>query len=354
MPAILEAIRSAKRSIVLETFILWSDQTGRSVMDALIEQALAGVTVHLIADDAGSQDLRAADISRMRDAGIHVDLFNPLEKILLVFPAAGVNHRTHRKLLIVDGRVGFIGGLGFSDLWLGHDQGGVPWRENVYRVEGPVVAQMQAAFMENWIESVGELLDGDAYFPELFPSGDTPGQIVLSSPRDGDANIELMFLLAINAAEQSIDIGTAYFVPDQPLADALIKADERGVRVRVLVPGSHTDSKLAREASTARWDQLFEAGIEIFEYQPAMYHCKIMIVDGLWTSVGSANLDPRSLRLSDECNLNVFDERFAARQTEMYERDLLQARKITELEHKKRSLGDRIGEFFASLFSPQL
>ena len=290
----------------------------------------------------------------MEEAGVHVARFNPVHKVLFIVNADDVNYRTHRKLLVIDGRVGFTGGIGFSDLWLGEKQGDVAWREIGYRIEGPVVGQMQAAFLSNWIKVVGQVLDGDAYFPDLPISGDFDAQFMMCSPREGVAGIELMFLLAINAAEATIDIGTAYFVPNDLLTEALRAAAARGVRVRILMPGRHTDSKLARDASKATWTSLLDAGVQLFEYQPTMYHCKLMIVDGLWTSVGSANLDPRSLRLSDEANLNVLDEDFAAKQAAVFERDLAQSLQVTDWVHEKRSLLDHISQFFASLFSPLL
>jgi cardiolipin synthase len=354
VPSMLQAIAAAERTITLETYILWSDDVGRQIMDALIERAQAGVKVHLLIDDLGSQQLHDSDINTMQQAGVDVVRYNRIEKVLLLFNAGDVNHRTHRKLLVVDGRVGFTGGIGFAELWLADDESGEPWRENCYRIEGPVVAQLQAAFMDHWFESAGQLLDSDAYFPPLPPAGDITAQFILGSPRDNDVGIALMMMLAVTAAERFVDIATPYFVPDAVLSEALQDAVARGVRVRILVPGTHTDSKLARSASRARWTPLLEAGVEIHEYQPAMLHCKAMIVDRFWTSVGSANVDPRSWTLNEEGNLCVFGERFAEQQTELFERDLAQSRQIIEWEHKKRSLWDRMGEFFGSLFGPQL
>jgi cardiolipin synthase len=257
-------------------------------------------------------------------------------------------------LLIVDGRVGFTGGIGFSERWHGEGENAGLWRENGYRIEGPVVAQMQSAFMRNWIMSVGEVLVGEEYLPSLSRKGDAECQFVMCSPNEGVPGIELTYLLAMNAAEKSIDIATAYFVPDDSFVDCLTAATRRGVRVRVVMPGPQTDSKLARDASKARWQELLDADVQLFEYQPAMYHCKVMIVDQLWTAVGSANLDPRSLRLSEEANLNVMNEDFAREQTAIFEGDLAQAVQVTEWRHQSRSMLQVISEFFASLFSPQL
>jgi cardiolipin synthase len=354
MPAMIEAIKSAQKTITCETFILWSDSVGRQMIEAFSERARAGVQVHLIVDDVGSTMLSGADVKSMEEAGVHVVRFNPMHKVLLFFTAGDVNHRTHRKILVIDGRVAFTGGLGYSDLWLGDDQGGGPWRDNEYRIEGPVVGQIQAAFLTNWMKSVGQMLDGDGYFPPLPVQGDLACQFVMCSPHHELASIELMYLLAINAAEQTVDIATAYFVPDDLMVNALTSASKRGVKVRILMPGAHTDSTLARDASKASWARLLEAGIQLFEYQPAMTHSKVMVVDHCWTAVGSANLDPRSLRLSEEANLYVFDESFALEQTGILEKDLQQSQQITEWEHEKRSIFDHISQFFASIFSPQL
>jgi cardiolipin synthase len=352
--AMIDAIGSAKHTITCETFILESDSVGRPFMKALSERARAGVKVHLVIDGFGSASIDGSDISRMEDAGVRVVKFNPLEKVLLVFTVGDVNYRTHRKMLVIDGRVGFTGGIGFSERWHGDGETSGVWRENGYRIEGPVVAQMQAAFMRNWLKSVGEVLDGEEYLPSLARKGDAGCQFVMCSPKEGVPGIELTYFLAMNAAEKSIDIATAYFVPDDSFNDCLTASTQRGVRVRVLMPGPHTDSKLAIDASKARWQALLDADVQLFEYQPAMYHFKVMIVDQLWTAVGSANLDPRSLRLSEEANLNVLDEVFARDQTAIFEGDLAQAVRITEWKHQSRSALQVISEFLASFFSPQL
>lgn len=352
-PAMLEAIRAAQRSICFEIHTFWSGSVGDQFIEALCERAQAGVATHVIIDDAGSNHLDAGDFKKMEACGVRVVRYNPIEKVLFLFTVGDVNHRNHRKILVVDGNIGFTGGIGVADLWLG-EKGERPWRDMMYRIEGPVVAQLQGAFMENWIETTKKPLHEGIYFPALQNEGDLQSQFVRATPQDGEATIELMFLLAIYASERSIDIATPYFVPNQLLIDALRDAARRGVRVRIIVPGPHTDEQIVRIASQSRWNDLLKAGVSIYEYQPAMYHCKVMVVDGYWTSVGSANLDPRSLRINDEANLNVFDEDFAAQQTRILEQDIAQCKQITEARHERRSLLNRVGEFVASLFSPQL
>jgi cardiolipin synthase len=354
-PAMLDAIRTAKGSITFETYTFWSGKVGDQFVAALSEQAESGVDTLMIYDDVGSGRIKSDDVKAITEAGADVIRYNPIEKILLVFMAPKVNHRTHRKLLVVDGRVGFIGGVGIADLWLGDDDDRTaPWRDTMYRLEGPIVAHLQSAFMDHWTPLAKDLRHGDAFFPALERIGDVDCQVVIGAPKDGEADIELMYLLAIAAAEQSIDIGTPYFVPDDLLIEALCAARTRGVKVRIVVPGPHIDQEMVRDASRARWDELLQAGVEIYEYQPAMCHYKIMVIDGFWSSIGSANLDPRSLRLSHEANLNVYDSGFAAEQIQLLERDIGQSKRITEAKHERRSLLDRVQEFFASLFSPQL
>lgn len=353
-PAMLEAIRQAKASITFETFIYWSGDIGKAFAEAFAERARAGVKVHLMIDAVGGDDIDPNYIAMMEEAGVHVVRYNPIEKLLLLVTASQVNHRTHRKLLVIDGRIGFIGGVGIADVWDGDAQDPQRWRDNHYRVEGPVVASLQAAFVDNWIQAVGQVLDGEAYFPHLQKVGHMYGQVFMSSPEGGSASMELMYLLSINAATESVYLASAYFVPNDLLLDALAKARQRGVEVTVILPGPHMDMKLAGAASRALYDELLAIGVKIYEYQPTMFHCKLMVVDRVWTSVGSANLDPRSFRLNDEANLNVYDAGFAQRQIEILAEDITRSKRIEESEYENRSLLDRIGEFFGTMLSPQL
>jgi cardiolipin synthase len=265
-----------------------------------------------------------------------------------------MNNRTHRKLLVVDGRVGFTGGVGIADNWLGHAQDPEHWRDSHFRIEGPAVAQMQATFMDNWIESGGELLDGPAYFPPLDPAGDERAQAVLSSPGGGTENLRLMYLMSFGGARKNIRLGTAYFVPDDLTLRALVEARQRGVRVQVLVPGKLTDVPVTRNASRALWGDMLRAGVEIYEYQPTMYHVKMLVVDGHWASIGSANLDNRSFRLNAEANLNVLDPPFAAEQARVFDADIARARQITFDEWQNRPFGEKLKESTAALLKWQL
>ncbi|MBL8115027.1 MAG: cardiolipin synthase B, partial [Acidobacteria bacterium] len=266
-----------------------------------------------------------------------------------------MNNRTHRKLLIVDGRVGFTGGVGIADKWNGNARTKEEWRDSHYRVEGPVVAQMQSAFLDNWIEGTGRVLHGDAYFPEQTASAEgARAQMFKSAPGEGSESVRLMYLLSISSARKSIRIAASYFVPDDLAVEMLVAARKRGVRVEVIVPGKEIDTELVRKASRSRWGDLLEAGVEILEFEPTMYHCKVMIVDDLWVSVGSTNFDNRSFRLNDEANLNVLDEAFALKQSAIFEEDRSRARLITFAEWKNRPRGERMAEWTAGLLRHQL
>jgi cardiolipin synthase len=349
-PAMLQAIRSAKRSITLEAYIFWPGTMGTTFAEALAERARAGVATHLILDGLGSQKLDEDLIERMRQAGVQVVKFRPLRWYTL----DRVNHRTHRKLLIVDGQVGFTGGLGIADLYLGHAQDKDHWRDGQFRVAGPVVGQLQAAFLDNWIETGGPLLHGTDYFPPLDSVGGARAQAVHSSPGGGTENLRLMYHLAIASAKRSILIGNPYFVPNTLAVAMLVDARRRGVQVEIIAPGPITDAGLVRRASRAKWGPLLEAGVRIYEYQPTMYHNKVMVVDDYWVSVGSANLDNRSFRLNDEANLNVFDEAFARAQAEIFAQDRARSRQVTLEQWRDRPVTERIEEMVARALRRQL
>ena len=349
-PAMLEAIRSARHSITLEAYIFWPGTMGTAFAEALAERARAGVATHLILDGVGSQKLDEELIEGMRQAGVQVVEFRPLRWYTL----DRVNHRTHRKLLVVDGRVGFTGGLGIADLYQGHAQDKDHWRDGQFRSEGPVVAQLQAAFLDNWIESGNPLLHGTDYFPPLDSAGGAWAQAVHSSPGGGTENLRLMYLLAIASARRSILIGNPYFVPNTLAVDMLVAARRRGVNVEIIVPGPITDAGLVRRASRAKWGPLLEAGVRIHEYQPTMYHHKVMVVDDYWVSVGSTNFDNRSFRLNDEANLNVFDETFARAEAEIFAQDRARSREVTLEEWRGRPVTERLEEMVAWMLRRQL
>ena len=349
-PAMLEAIGAAKKTVNFETYIYWSGEIGKAFEDALAERARAGVRVNLLFDAVGSGKIDDESIKRMKTAGVRVEKYNPLRWNTLT----QMNNRTHRKLLVVDGLVGFTGGVGIADEWTGDGLDPRRWRDTHYRLRGPAVAQMQAAFSENWIEATGEVLHGVDHFPALQRAGEHAAQLFVSSPGGGGESMQLMYLLSIAAAAKSIDLSAAYFVPDNIERRMLADAARRGARVRILVPGPHTDSGVVKRASRASWGELLRAGVEIYEYQPALFHCKVMVVDGLWTSVGSTNFDSRSFSTNDEANLNVLHAGFAREQIVLFERDLQRSRRASIEEWQDRPLREKLMEHASRLLSSQL
>jgi cardiolipin synthase len=349
-PAMLEAIRAARSTITFETYIYWSGRVGRQFADALIERARDGVRVHVLLDWVGSQPMDQALIDQMTSAGIEVHRYHPLHWYHLT----RMNNRTHRKLLIVDGTVGFTGGVGIGDEWDGNAQTPKQWRDSHYRLDGPAVAQMQAAFMDNWIKATGKVLQGEAYFPPLEPVGTALAQVFTSSPSGGGDSMQLMYLLSVTAAERTIDLSAAYFVPDALTRKALLAALARGVRLRIIVPGENIDSQVTRRASRGDWGELLAAGAEMHEYQPAMFHCKALIVDSKLVSVGSTNFDNRSFRLNDEANLNVYDPEFAARVERVFEADLRRSRRVTLESWAARPWQEKLMEKVSGLLASQV
>jgi cardiolipin synthase A/B len=349
-PEMLEAIRGARKSITFEMYIYWKGAIGEQFTAALEERARSGVKVHVMIDALGSQKIEKTVLCRLRDAGARVELYNPVRWDTI----ARMNNRTHRKIMVIDGAVGFTGGAGIGDEWSGDAQDAEHWRDTHFRLEGPAVAQMQAAFMENWIEVTGEVLHGPEYFPELRPVGGELAQFVVSSPGGGGESAQLLYLMSIAAAQRSIQLSAAYFVPDDNEVRQLVEARERGVRVQIIVPGPATDSAAVRRASRSTWGELLRAGVEIYEYQPTFYHVKVMTVDGLWVTVGSTNFDTRSFSTNDEANLNVYDRAFAAEGERIFERDLGRSRRITLEEWEARPLREKLLEHAAGLLSSQL
>ena|SRR5688572_4149203 len=339
-PAMLAAIRSAQTSITFETYIYWSGEIGEAFTEALSERARAGIPVNVTVDWLGSVKMERALLGRMEQAGVRVKRYRPLRW----YSVRRLNNRTHRKLLVVDGRIGFTGGVGIADLWQGNAEDPDHWRETHFRIEGPVVAQFQAAFNDNWIKSTGELLNGPNYFPSLPRTGELDAHLFIASPAGGSESMHLMYLLALAASVKSIDLAAAYFVPDELVTQAFLAARKRGVRVRILVPGPHIDTEAVRLASKATWGVLLNAGVEIYVYQPTMLHTKLLIIDGEMVSVGSTNFDPRSFRLNDEANLNVYDTAFAAQMTAVFESDLKPTIRYTHEMWTRRPLREKLVE----------
>jgi cardiolipin synthase len=349
-PAMIKAIRDAQQTITIEQYIWSPGEVNSQFTEALSERARAGVKVHIVVDGVGSMKLRTAHLKPLLEAGVQFARFNPPPWFLRFFKA---NHRTHRKIMVVDGKVAFTGGICLADEWLGNADREDVWREIHFRIEGPVVAQLQAVFMDNWLETRSELLQGPEYIGEGKREGSVTAQFFKSGPTDSAESARLSYLLSIAAARKSIRLAHAYFVPDDVAIETMIDARQRGVKIEIIVPAK-TDAEVVGQASRSRWPRLLAAGVELYEYQPCLYHPKIMIVDDVWVTAGSVNFDERSFRMNDEANLNVLDRDFAAKLITIFEEDKRKSRLLTADDFKKRSWLVRCWEKFIGLFHSQL
>jgi cardiolipin synthase len=340
-PAFLETIAGARRSLNLLTFVYWRGDIAHEVAARLAERARAGVAVNVLLDAFGTAKMEPRLIRELRDAGGTVTRFRPPKP----YAVRRLNNRTHRKVLVADGEVGMIGGVGIAEEWTGDAHDPDHWRDTHVRVHGPVVRGLQGAFAENWLEATGDVLVGPDYLPPLEEAdGAGPMQLVRSSAGVGDTNVEALYFLAIACARESIDLTAAYFAPRPAFVDALVAAARRGVRVRILVPGPYIDKAFVRTAGRAVYETLLAAGVRIWEYGPTMLHAKTMTVDGAWSSVGSVNFDNRSFQLHDEATLCVQSREFAGELTAQLADDLAVSEEIREQRWRGRSLRQRAGE----------
>jgi cardiolipin synthase len=351
-PAELQAIASAQKVICLEAYIFDTGKITRQFVDALVDRARAGVKVHMVIDAVGSAGFSRSEIDRLKEAGGEVQWYLPPR--WYTWPR--INNRTHRELLVVDGRVGFIGGAGWGDHWLEPQKDDQrAWRDVMLRVEGPAVAGLQSAFSENWLEASGELLTGRDYYRFEPGTGDSKAIVVRSSPTTGRSTpARVLFQVLVASARQRIYMSTPYFLPDDSIRDELRRAvNERGVDVEIITPGPGTDHLLTRRSSRRLFGPLLQAGVHIYEYQPSMMHAKFMIVDGLWIVMGSTNIDPRSFTLNDEVNLASPDSAVAQILEQDFQRDLQDSKKVTYEEWKSRGIAERLHEAFGGLIENQ-
>jgi cardiolipin synthase len=340
-PALIETMQRAERSLNFLSYLYWSGEIGTKIAAVLCERASAGIEVNVLLDAVGSAKMDRRLIREMDESGVNFAYFRPPK----LYAIRRLNNRTHRKLLIADGKVGMTGGVGIADQWTGDAQDPGHWRDTHVRVRGPVVRGLQGAFAENWLEATGEVLVGPAYLPELEPvSDDGAMQVVRSTANVGDTNVEALYFLAIACAKQSLHLTSAYFAPRPAFVEALTDAAERGVDVRILVPGPHIDKEFVRQAGRAVYEELLEAGVQVFEYCPTMIHAKTLTIDGAWSTVGSVNFDNRSFQLQDEVTLCVCSSRFAAQLDEQFERDLERSEKINLERWNERALPARVSE----------
>jgi cardiolipin synthase len=341
-PAMLQAIGEATRSINMELYIFQPGKIGNQFVAELSAKARQGVRVTIVVDAIGSLSFWGRPLRRLRKAGCRVQSYQQLRWYSL----ARLNNRTHRELLVIDGKVAFMGGAGIADWWVYPSfkrlRWHKPWRDTMVRVEGPVVAALQGVAAENWLECCGEILTGPEYFPNLEPAGDTTGFVVKSSPSDRATASRVTFQMLMEAADHSIHISTPYFLPDRALRRALIDSASRGVAITVIVPGRNTDQKWVRLASRRMWGQLLEAGVRIFEYRDTMTHMKLLVADELWCVLGTTNIDNRSFEHNDEVNIALRDRGLAARLLEDYVRDIADSREMSLDRWRRRPLWEKV------------
>jgi cardiolipin synthase len=345
-PPMLAAVTAAQHRISMETYIYNKGSVGEQFTKAFEDAARRGVDVRLVVDAMGSDKIPKEWQDRLRAAGVKVGRFGEPKWYAL----EELNYRTHRKILVVDGRIGFTGGVGLDDQWLGHAQDTDHWRDTMVRIEGPIARLMEGAFNENFVETLGPVTPVVDPPPEVPPAPRDSGMVLRSSPTGGASDLKRLYLLTIAASRQTLDICSPYFVTDESSDWALQQARRRGVRVRILVEGDLTDAKPVKYASREAYQDLMDRGIELYEYQPTMMHTKVMVVDGVWSMFGSANFDNRSLELNDEMNIAVSDPDLAARFERDFEQDLRSSRRLDPAQWRQRSLLEKSREYFWSYF----
>jgi len=346
----LEAIRAARHHVHIEAYIFGRGKLTRRFVEALAERAQAGVQVRLVLDAVGSLTTPISYFKDLSEGGGRVHWYHPLR--WHTWPR--YNNRTHRELVIVDGRVGFIGGAGFADHWIYGKRGHPRWRDTMVRVEGDTVVSLQSTFVENWLEASGEVLAGHEFFPRCEVQARTAALVVNSTPSAGSSTrARLLFQTLLASAQKSIRIQTPYFLPDVSARQELVQAVARGVEVQVIVPGKRADNLLTRHSGRRIYGELLQAGVEMYEYQPSMMHVKCMVIDDVWSVVGSTNFDNRSFGLNDEVNLAALDAGLAQRLSEDFVRDLQQCRRITLAQWRKRPLYERAHEALGWLLERQ-
>lgn len=327
-PSMLEAIEGAEETVEFLTFIYWQGDVALDCADALSAAAGRGVRVRVLLDAFGAKSMSSELIDRLEAAGCEVAWYHPISWYTL----KRLNNRTHRKVLVVDRKVGFTGGVGIAEEWTGTAQDPDHWRDDHFRIEGPVVRHLHAAFAENWRRATGEVLAHPIPLDSLAEAGTARATPLATSPRGRESDIGVLYWLLFQRAERSIDIATPYFVPDASMVEAIVATAGRGIRVRLLVPGPHLDKKVVQWASYASFGDLIDAGVEVWEYQPTMMHVKSVVADGRWSMIGSANFDNRSFELNDELVLLVEDTGLAERITGQFEKDLELSKRMSREE----------------------
>jgi cardiolipin synthase len=345
--AMTGAIREARSTVNLESYIFKDDPAGKIMSEALMEAARRGVEVRVLVDGTGSK-FAGPLLARMRREGVKTAVFRPIR----LWSLHKIARRTHRKILVVDGTVSFTGGFCIAEQWLGDARNPREWRDMMVRVTGPVSAQMQSIFSEDWTFATGEILAGDKLYPRIAPAGDVAAQAIKISRGDSSSLAAMLYFVTIRSARESIHIQNAYFVPNRQIREALKEAARRGVDVRITVPGRHMDQPLVRMASRLHYGELLTAGVRIFEYNRTMMHTKASVIDGMFSTIGSINFDARSLHENAEASFSFYDRDFGARLEAVFAQDERDSREITYESWKRRGLEQRLAEIVSSLFEP--
>jgi cardiolipin synthase A/B len=349
-PAMLEAIDRAEASVTIEAYIYWAGDIGRRFARALARRAKAGVSVKILLDAVGSASIGSEILETLEAGGCQLAWYNRIQWYSL----GRFNHRTHRKSLIVDGRIGFTGGAGIADVWSGHAQDAQHWRDMQIRLEGPAVVPLQTGFAGNWLQTTGELITGDRYYPPDDRSGPLSALTLMSSPETGTSTVRTMYYLSIVCARKSIYIANPYFVPDAIAVETLIDAKRRGVDVRIMVAGAHNDNWLARQNSVMLFGRLLEAGVEVLDYNRTLLHHKTMVVDGVWSTIGTTNFDNRSFAHNEESNVCIYNRALARRLQETFLADMKDCDRLSFETWRKRGMWSRAQEVVASFLQDQV
>lgn len=349
-PAMLHAIARARTSITIEAYIYWEGEIGRTFAKALAERARSGVRVKILLDAVGSSAIGNDILEILESGGCQVAWYNPIKW----YSIGRFNNRTHRKSLIIDGCVGFTGGAGIADQWLGNAQDEHHWRDMQIRIEGPAVTPLQTGFAQNWLERTRELVSGPMYYPPIEPAGPHVALTIMSSPVTGASTVRTMYYLSIICARRTIWLANPYFVPDAPAIDTLIEAKQRGVDVKIMVSGMKNDNWLSRQNSIRLYGRLLRAGIEIYEYERTLLHHKTMVVDGAWATVGTTNFDNRSFAHNEESNVCFYDQELVRRMEETFREDLQACTRVDFHTWQRRGVWARSQELVAAFLQEQV
>jgi cardiolipin synthase A/B len=349
-PPLLDDIAQARQSIHLETYVWWKGEICDRVARAFADKARQGIEVRITLDASGSHRGDKDLYKMMEKAGVKIAFYHPFR----LGDLALLNNRTHRKLAVFDGKVAYVFGHGIAEEWTGHAQDKDHWRDTGVRLEGPIVNSVQAVFAQNWVDQTAEVLVGEKFFPRLAEKGSVRAHMTASAPRGGVSEMELLDKMAIATAQKELIISNPYFIPDQELVDLIANAVKRGVRVRLMIPGQITDSSIVRHAGHKQFQPLLDKGVEIDEFEPTLSHQKIMIIDGVWSFVGSTNFDDRSLDTNDEASVGLIDRQVAAQLKAAFEADLQHCQRFNARTWSQRSLWHKLEDFLSYGINEQL